>query len=87
MAEELTERLGQARFQSEGGIEAGLIVECGGAVLDASLQGLLRTARAWSPASWRWSRTRRRSESGDRHLAQRPGAAGAPEGPSGSARR
>lgn len=43
MAEELTEHLGQApRFQSEGRIEAGLIVESGGAMLDASLQGLLQ---------------------------------------------
>lgn len=43
MAEELTEHLGQAPgFQSEGRIEAGLIVESGGAVLDASLEGLLQ---------------------------------------------
>jgi hypothetical protein len=42
IAAELTGRLGQTpRFQSEGGIEAGLIVESGGAVLDASLEGLL----------------------------------------------
>jgi hypothetical protein len=40
---ELAERLGEApRFQSDGGIEAGLIIECGGAVLDASLRGLLQ---------------------------------------------
>lgn len=40
---ELTQVLGQApRFQSEGDIEAGLIVESRGAVLDASLSGLLQ---------------------------------------------
>jgi len=40
---ELTQVLGQAPgFESEGNIEAGLIVESGGAVLDASLGGLLR---------------------------------------------
>ena len=40
---ELTEVLGQAPgFQSEGGIEAGLIVASGGAMLDASLRGLLQ---------------------------------------------
>lgn len=43
IAAELAERLGHApRFQSEGGLEAGLIIESGGAVLDASLQGLVR---------------------------------------------
>ncbi len=43
IAEQLAERLGhRPRFQSEGGLEAGLVVESGGAVLDASLQGLLR---------------------------------------------
>jgi len=43
MAEDLAKHLGQApRFQSEGRIEAGLIVESGGAVLDASLAGLLQ---------------------------------------------
>lgn len=43
IAAELTERLGRTpRFQSEGGIEAGLIVECRGAILDASLKGLLQ---------------------------------------------
>lgn len=40
---ELTEILGQPPgVQSEGGIEAGLIVESGGAVLDVSLRGLLQ---------------------------------------------
>jgi hypothetical protein len=39
----LTDRLGETPvFRSEDGIEAGLIVECTGAVLDASLNGLLR---------------------------------------------
>lgn len=43
MAQKLTEHLGQPpRFQSESGIEAGLIVECAGALLDASLSGLLQ---------------------------------------------
>lgn len=43
VATELTEHLGQSpRFQSEGRIQAGLIVESGGAVLDASLEGLLQ---------------------------------------------
>jgi hypothetical protein len=43
IAQEVTERLGQApEFQSEGGIEAGLIVECTGAMLDASLRGLIQ---------------------------------------------
>lgn len=43
MAQELTACLGRTpRFRSEGGIEAGLIVECDGAVLDASLRGLLQ---------------------------------------------
>jgi hypothetical protein len=40
---ELTKHLAQRpRFQREGGIVAGLIVESGGAVLDASLEGLLQ---------------------------------------------
>ena len=43
MVVELIEYLGRApRFQSEGRIAAGLIVESGGAVLDASLEGLLQ---------------------------------------------
>jgi hypothetical protein len=41
-AVELAEALGQApRFETDGSIEAGLIVSSGGAVLDASLEGLL----------------------------------------------
>jgi hypothetical protein len=40
---ELTEVLGQPpRFQSEEGMEAGLIIESGAAALDASLRGLLQ---------------------------------------------
>jgi len=43
LAQKLARRLGQApRFRSDDGIEAGLIVECAGAVLDASLRGLLQ---------------------------------------------
>jgi len=40
---ELAHALGQEpRFETDGSIEAGLIIESGGAVLDASLEGLLR---------------------------------------------
>ena len=43
MAQEVAEYLRQApEFESERSIEAGLIVECAGAVLDASLQGLIQ---------------------------------------------
>jgi hypothetical protein len=43
IARELIDVLGRGpAFRSENGIEAGLIVESGGAVLDASLSGLLR---------------------------------------------
>jgi hypothetical protein len=42
----LTERLGAApRFETDGRLEAGLIIECGGGVLDASLEGLMRDRR------------------------------------------
>ncbi|MEA3278385.1 MAG: hypothetical protein U9Q81_24440 [Pseudomonadota bacterium] len=43
LAAELEQSIGQApRFQSDGGVEAGVVIECSGAVLDASLSGLLR---------------------------------------------
>lgn len=43
LAGELLERLdARPRFRSDGGLGAGLIIECEGAVLDASLDGLLR---------------------------------------------
>lgn len=42
-AKTLTERLGEVpRFETDGRIEAGLTIECAGAVLDASLDGLMR---------------------------------------------
>jgi hypothetical protein len=41
--QELSRRLGRSpRFETDGGMEAGLIIACEGAVLDASLEGLLR---------------------------------------------
>jgi hypothetical protein len=44
--QELSQRLGCApRFETDGRIAAGLIVEAGGGVLDASLDGLLRDRR------------------------------------------
>jgi hypothetical protein len=43
LAAELTGRLGQApRFETDGRIAAGLVIACEGAVLDATLDGLLQ---------------------------------------------
>jgi hypothetical protein len=43
VAADLTERLGEPpRFETDGGITAGLVIACEGGVLDASLAGLLR---------------------------------------------
>lgn len=43
LSAELEQRIGQVpRFQSDGSVEAGVVIECTGAVLDASLSGVMR---------------------------------------------